>query len=185
MTKRGQLVLVSGATLALGVGGYLMVPGKAPNQKDKTPRQSAREMVFPVGLSALVGDPQKDNSVCHEYYKKSGVGSPDIKMKSHRIQKDFKNATEAQKRQWIIDDTLADIEETPLACNAPVEDWFFDSAYAQNPEPPMCEECGGGCHTWTCPAIFSTIFNSCLSNGGNCAITYTCCAIHCPPPTCG
>jgi hypothetical protein len=180
MKMTRTIAIVAGGTLAASAALY--VSNRSGDKRERTPPEAVREMAFPVGLVDVVPD-AIDGTVCHEVYKRhQDPKQPDILIKSHRMKKDWRGSSDEQRREWVIEDTLEIIDESGLACASPAEDWFFRSAYAQPSEPPICEECGGGCSSWSCPGAI--VFSHCYVGGGGCVVSFICCGHNCRPGSC-
>lgn len=154
-------------TLA-ALGSGLLLWDAVDRKTEKRPPQAARDMTFPMGLDGVVGRPL-DGVVCHQVVKRL-PGKPDEVVRFHEMPYDFRNATEAQKKAWVIEDTVKDIGEIGMACAPSPDPGFLDMAFAQ----PHCEDCGGGCTSASCPGHI--IGSQCFLGGTNCIITLICCS---------
>ena len=165
MTRPVQWTIAAVAT-AMALGGYIWFMAS----RDRAPQIS--ETTYPAGFN-VTGDPATGR-LCHEVVRRFPDGQPDRILKTHIIEgRDFRTGTEAEKKQWLQDDTDLDMEETSLSCYD--EPWFFRPAYAQK----HCSNCGGGCISWVCPANFSAMTGHCQVPGSDCAVSYYCCGSGC------
>jgi hypothetical protein len=150
------------AAVAAAYGLY-----EVSKKPERRPIQAAREMEFPMGIGGVIG--RGDGVVCHQVVKRL-PGKPDEVVRYHEMPYDFRDATEEQKKAWIIEDTVRDLGEIGMACAPSPDPGFLSVALAQ----PHCEDCGGGCGSSSCPA--HVVGSGCWLNGTNCVITIICCS---------
>ena len=170
MKVKHAVIGTLGLAAAVAAGLILHTPTKpTPFPKDKI-----LGMQFPVGLEKVVG--ASDGTVCHSLKANSGpLGS------RHKFPAlDWRHASEQQKEQWVIEETLSDADKQVLACYRPDGTEFLHRAYAGNKICQDPEGCGSGgdCISWSCPASIKQN-GGCENNGVDCVITYFCCGGGC------
>ena len=144
-------------------------------------RQVIRDMVFPMGLDMTVGDDA--GNVCVQVIKRSSRGSPDIFLGERTVRtRDFRGAPESDKQAWVKEAAEAVVEASGLmACGPSPDDWFLGAAASPAYAPPTCEDCGGGCGSYGCPADLVIPYPQCFIPGPDCVVTVICCGSGCTP----
>jgi len=164
--------LVGGIVLAgLVAGGAWWLSGGNGKPQD-TPRQAVSKMQFPKGVDRIVGD--ENGRACHQVWFTSDNGKTFRKYPRRFIDGvDFRTATADQKAAAIKAQALDDVEGSDLAMCAPSDEWFLGAspAYAQ----PTCQDCGGGCGAYGCPADLVVPYPNCFLGGPDCVVTVVCC----------
>lgn len=163
-----RAIAIVGATIAMFAGVYLVAGKKA----EKRPPDAVLEMTFPKGIRQVTGNPE-NGEVCQEVRLCSTAGCRDVYRKVH-VGRDFRYASDAQKKAWLIEGAQEGVDAGGLACGGASDDPFFPAAYAQR----QCVDCGGGCTSVSCPATLHAV-GPCTMGGVDCVITLICCGVPC------